>query len=142
MHIQKHEPPHSFRMTVVIAVVLSTMLVTFTSLIGREAINLKGAIMEPEFKELTVVALLEPYVKEGVLPPIKAVNILPFRGNKNHPSHVAFYVTTEDGESYFVEAAWNFSSGWQVIGEIHPLKNDESENMSFTEGGVAGPVQP
>ncbi len=123
MHIQKNDPSHSFRMTVTIAVVLSSMLVTFASLVGRETINLKGSLQEKEFGKVTALAVLLPSVDSL---PVENVYILPRR---NDDTRAAFYFKSGQ-EWFFATAVRDNENGWHLAGGIQPLRSDDIQNIT------------
>lgn len=83
----------NYRANVVMAVVLSAMVVTVASLLGRGVIQIKGALVTDEPTELTVALLLEPY---NLTP--RDVHELPKREDKNFH----YSVETGSGAFYFV----------------------------------------
>jgi hypothetical protein len=51
---------------VLIAVILSAMVVMFAAILGRGALNLKGALLVDEPTDVTVIAVIEPKLSDGV----------------------------------------------------------------------------
>jgi hypothetical protein len=86
----------NYRLTVCIAIVLSGMVVTLASLLGRGALQIHGALAVEKPTELTVAILIEKYK----LYPLD-VTELPKRDNLEH----RYVVKTTDDETYMVRIA-------------------------------------
>lgn len=56
----------SYRVSVVIAIVLSSMVVVLTALLGRGTLNLNGALLLDEPSDVTVIAVFEPILTDDV----------------------------------------------------------------------------
>ncbi len=55
-----------YRISLMVAVVLSAMAVTLAAIIGRGTLNLNGALIGKESRDTTVLALFEPKLEKNV----------------------------------------------------------------------------
>ncbi len=83
----------NYRMNVLVAVILSGVVVTAASLLGRGVLQIKGALLTDKPTDLTVAILLEPY---DLVP--RDVYELPKREDKNFH----YSVETQSGAIYFL----------------------------------------
>lgn len=95
-----------YKLSVVIAVVLSAMVVTLTALLGRGALNLKGALLLDEPSDVTVIATVEPKLSEDV--GIRNIDFLrkENRGEDEKPFY-AYQVKTSDEKYYLVKIGFD-----------------------------------
>ncbi len=107
----------SFRMTVLIAVILSALLVAFVSILGRSAVQLQGALVADAPDELTV-AVLSYEATPSVDLDRTTIVLLPKRGEEYDA-----YGQDKSGRYYFIrirEINANSQRRWQLAG-IEPL---------------------
>lgn len=103
--------------SVIIAVVLSGLLVTVAALVGRGAINIKGALLEADPTDVTVIAAVEPKLDSGVT--IQGIEFL----RKEDVSAVistkpyyAYLVKTSDNVQHLVRLAWDTETkAWTLL---------------------------
>lgn len=112
----------SYRLSVIIGLVLSGMVVTLASLIGRGSINLKSALIKDEPTDVTVIAIVEPKLTDGTK--ITGINFLrkESQGENAKPLY-DYYVTTSEDTPYFVRLRFDASSNqWQLLTfeTLHP----------------------
>lgn len=102
----------NYRLTVCIAIVLSGMVVTLASLLGRGAIQIKGALTVEEPTPLTVAVLVEKF---NVYP--SDIIELPKRSDKEH----RYSVKATTGEMYFVRIAPD-GPPWHLVTKPEKLR--------------------
>jgi hypothetical protein len=101
----------NFRSTVLIAIVLSGMVVTIASFLGRGAMAISGALLTEKPTELTVTMLLEPL---HITP--EEIYELPERNDKTH----RYSVLATDHETYFMSIAPD-RPPWKLARKPQPL---------------------
>ncbi len=118
-HIKHHM---NYRLSVIIGVVLSAMVVTLASLIGRGAINLKGSLIKDEPTDVTVIATVEPRLTDGTK--ITGINFLRKEPQEENMKPLYdYYVTTSEGTPYFVRLRFDTTTNqWQLLTfeTLHP----------------------
>lgn len=109
-----------YRMSVVIAIVLSCMVVTLAALLGRGTLNLKGALLVDQPTDVTVIALVEPRLDEGVT--IRGIDFLrkEKRDVDSHESY-AYHVSTSDGGDYLVRLGHDISKNQWTLTQFEYL---------------------
>jgi hypothetical protein len=95
-----------YRLSVLIAVILSAMVVMFAAILGRGALNLKGALLVDEPTDVTVIAVVEPKLSDGVA--ISGIDFLrkEKRGENEKPFY-AYQVKTSDEAYYLVKIGYD-----------------------------------
>lgn len=103
-----------YKLSVVIAVVLSCMVVTLAALLGRGTLNLKGSLLLDVPTDVTVIALVEPKLEDSTK--ISEIDFLrkEKREGDEHESY-AYHVRTSDESDYLVRLGFDInSSGWTL----------------------------
>ena len=122
MHFEKitHQ---NYRMSVMLAIVLSGMVVTLAALLGSGTLRLKAALALDEPTDLTVIALFEDNLPEGVK--IQTIDFLrkepEYYGGK--PSY-AYHVATSDLSDYFLRLVFNRDTGSWELTHLEPLRGE------------------
>jgi hypothetical protein len=95
-----------YKLSVMIAVVLSAMVVTLTAMLGRGALNLKGSLLLDEPTDVTVIAAVEPRLEEDTS--ISDIDFLrkETRGENEKPFY-AYQVKTSDEEYHLVKIGYD-----------------------------------
>lgn len=95
-----------YKLSVFIAVVLSAMVVTLTALLGRGALNLKGALLLDEPSDVTVIAAVEPKLTEDIS--IRDIDFLrkEKRGENEKPFY-SYQVKTSDEKYHLVKLGYD-----------------------------------
>jgi hypothetical protein len=104
-----------YRTSVIIAIVLSCMVVTLASLLGRGTLNLRGALLLEEPSDVTVIAAVEPKLSENIA--ISSIDFLrkEKRGENEKPFY-AYQVRTSDGIHYLVRLGFDDDAGmWSLL---------------------------
>lgn len=116
-----------YRMSVIVAVVLSAMVVTFAALLGRGTLNLKGALALDEPTDVTVIALVEPKLMENVK--ISEINFLrkEKRDGDDRPSY-AYQVQTSDSNNYLVRIGFDITSATWTLTQFEYLHGSAPES--------------
>ncbi len=119
-----------YKLSVLIAIILSMMVVTLAAMLGRGTLNLKSALLLDKPSYITVIAALEPKLPEHVS--ISAIDFLRMekRGEKDKP-YYAYQVKTSDNEYHLVK-----------IGYDEDLKQWTLMNYEFLHVDPVNPVQP
>ncbi len=123
MDIQ-HFTHQGYRVSVWVAVVLSALIVTLTALIGRGTLNLKGALVLAEPRDITVIALMEPKLEDDVT--ITSIELLRTQERtelKERPRY-DYKVETSDGQHYLVILGFNAVKNEWTIVESDTLRAD------------------
>lgn len=109
-----------YRMSVVIAIILSCMVVTLAALLGRGTLNLNGALLVDQPTDVTVIALVEPKLEEGVT--IREINFLrkEKREVDSHESY-AYHVSTSDSGDYLVRLGHDISKNQWTLTQFEYL---------------------
>lgn len=121
-----------YKHSVAIALVLSAMVVTLTALLGRGALNLKGALLEDNDgkpSDVAVIVLLEQTLADGVV----ISEIIPLREEKrgkNERPYYAYQVKTSDEEYRLVKLGFNSEEKkWTLVTNeslhVDPVTPDE-----------------
>jgi hypothetical protein len=97
----EHISRQSYRLSVVVAIVLSAIVVTFAAVVGRGTLNLKGALMLDEPTDVTVIALVEPRLATGAK--ITGINFLRKEDEVNGRATFAYHVTISNEDNLFVK---------------------------------------
>ena len=117
-----------YRMSAIIAIVLSCMVVTFAALLGRGTLNLKGALALDAPTDVTVIALVEPKLEGSVK--ISAINFL--RKEKHEADAretYAYHVRTSEGSNYLVRIGFDITRAEWTLTQFERLHGE-------TEAGV------
>lgn len=114
----------SHRLSLVIALVLSAMIVTLASLIGRGTLNLKSSLFLDVPTPVTVIALTEPKLSEGIH--ITDVRFLreeeaTVSGEK---SSYTYHVLTSDRSDYFARLVFDTESAKWTLEQFEKLHGE------------------
>lgn len=102
----EHITHSGYRLSVIIALILSGLVVTVAAVLGRGALNLRGSLLLDEPSDVTVIALVEPKLAEDIA--ISEINFL-----RKEPAKAAerpeysYHVRTSDGENYLVRLGFD-----------------------------------
>lgn len=112
-----------YKHSVVIAIVLSAMVVTLTAMLGRGALNLKGALLLDEPSDVTVIAAVEPRLDSDIS--IKGIDFLrkEKRGEDEKPFY-AYQVQTSDEEYHLVKLGFDTEEKMWVLVTYESLHAD------------------
>lgn len=112
-----------YKLSVVVALVLSSMIVTLTAFLGRGALNLKGSVLLEEPTDVTVIATVEPRLPENV--GIRDIDFLrkEKRGETEKP-YYAYQVKTSDNEYHLVKIGYDESMKQWVLMNYETLHSD------------------
>lgn len=112
-----------YKLSVVVAVVLSSMIVTLTAFLGRGALNLKGALLLDEPTDVTVIATVEPTLPDDIS--IRDIDFLrkEKRGEEEKP-YYAYQVRTSDNEYHLVKIGYDESAHQWVLMNYESLHSD------------------
>ncbi len=104
----------NYRMSVIIAIVLSCMVVTLAATLGRGTLNLKGALLLDEPTDVTVIAAVEPTLEEGVK--ISSILFLRTQKTEQEKPYYDYQVGTSDNMQYLVRLSFDTEAGrWSVL---------------------------
>jgi hypothetical protein len=117
-----------YRTSVMIAVVLSCMLVTFASLLGRGTLNLKGALLQEEHSEVTIIAAVEPKLADGVT--IRKISFLRKRENTTLKPYYDYLVSTSDARQYLVSIHYDDEAQMWTLLHFEHLHGDTTTESS------------
>lgn len=114
-----------YRMSVIIAIVLSCMVVTFAALLGRGTLNLNGALLLDEPTDVTVIALVEPKLDTDVK--IGEIDFLrkEKRDSDTHQTY-AYRVHTSDASDYLVRLGFDISTKRWTLTQFERLHAESS----------------
>ncbi len=128
----EHITHRGYRPSLVIALVLSAMVVTLASLIGRGTLNLKGSLLLSVPTDVTVIALTEPELGEEIH--ISEIKLLrkeeTGRGQK---AAYAYHVRTTDDSDYFARLLFDTASAQWTLERFEKLYGSDSVTPSETE---------
>lgn len=110
----EHFKHRHYRPSLIVSLFLSLLIVGLASMLGRSTLKLTGAILLDEPKEITVIALVEPKLADGV----HISEVIQLRkedaqiGQK--PSYT-YHVRTSDESDYFTRIVFDASaSAWTL----------------------------
>ena len=120
-----------YKLSVLIAIVLSMMVVTFAAVLGRGALNLKGALLLGEPTPVTVIAAMASRLEEQNIS-ISGIEFLrkEKRGETEKP-YYAYQVKTSDEKFTLVKLGFDEEERkWVIVTyeSLHadPVMTDES----------------
>jgi len=115
-----------YRISVVTAIVLSCMVVTLASLLGRSALNLRGSLVLDEPTDVTVIALVEPQLDEDTS--ITSINFLRKEDvTASEKPFYAYHVLLSDGENYLVRIGFDAEEERWVLMNYEHLRTVSTE---------------
>lgn len=118
-HIKQH---WNYKLSVKVGLVLSAMVVTLASLIGRGALNLKSSLLGNEPTDVTVIATVEPKLEDRIK--ITEINFLRKEPQEDGEKPLYdYYVETSGGQPYFVRLRFDTTVGeWTLLTfeTLHP----------------------
>jgi hypothetical protein len=112
-----------YKVSVLTAVVLSALVVTLAALLGRGALNLKGALILDEPTDVTVIATVEPKLDKEI--GIRGIDFLrkEQRGENEKP-YYAYQVKTSDEEYHLVKIGYDSEEKKWVLVTFESLHAD------------------
>ncbi len=114
-----------YRQSVVIAVILSGLVVTIAAILGRGALNLRGALVLDEPTDVTVIALVGPKLAKEVV--ITEINFLRKEEAKvSEPRMYSYHVKTSDNANYLVRISFSEESKKWVLIKYESLRASSS----------------
>ena len=120
----EHLMHRSHRLSLVIALVLSAMIVTLASLIGRGTLNLRGSLFLDVPTPVTVIALTEPKLEES----IHITNIQFLREEQatvnGEKSNYTYHVRTSDQSDYFARLVFDTPSAKWTLERFEKLHGE------------------
>ncbi len=113
-----------YKLSVVIAIVLSLMVVTLAAVLGRGALNLKGSLLLDEPTDVTVIAAMAPKLEEQNIG-IRGIDFLrrEKRGENEKP-YFAYQVKTSDDAYHLVKLGFDEEERKWVIVTYESLRAD------------------
>lgn len=115
-----------YRVSVVTAIVLSCMVVTLASLLGRSALNLRGALVLDEPTDVTIIALVEPRLEEDTS--IAGINFLRKEDvTASSKPFYAYHVVLSDGENYLVRIGFDAEDERWILMHYEHLRTAATE---------------
>ena len=115
-----------YRISVVTAIVLSCMVVTLASLLGRSALNLRGSLVLDEPTDVTVIAQVEPQLDEDTS--ITSINFLRKEDvTASEKPFYAYHVLLSDGENYLVRIGFDAEEERWVLMNYEHLRTVSTE---------------
>ena len=97
----------NYTFSVMIAIVLSVMLVVVASLVGRSALNFRGALDLHDPTDVTVIAAVEPRLQEHTsITSIEFLRKEVVAPEVNEKPYYAYLVKTSDSTEHLVRIAW------------------------------------
>lgn len=103
-----------YRTSVIVAVILSCMLVTFVALLGRGTLNLKGALVVDEPTPVTVIATVEGLLDKGVT--IRNIIFLRKEESNSTKPYYDYQVSTSDKKQYLARMSFDDDAHiWTVL---------------------------
>lgn len=121
-----------YKVSVVVAIVLSGLLVTFAALIGRGTLNLAGSLVLPEATPLTVIALMQEKLKSGVtIDNVELLRIEKEESETGKPDST-YLVKTSDDAQYFIRISWE--EGKWSLRNYEPLHGNSVTGDADTVG--------
>lgn len=94
-----------YRTSVIVAVILSCMIVTFAALLGRGTLNLKGALLVDEPTPVTVIATVEGVLNEGIT--IRNIIFLRKQDSTSTKPYYDYQVSTSDKKQYLARISFD-----------------------------------
>ena len=126
----EHITHRGYRTSLIVAIVLSGMVVTLASLIGRGTLNLSGALLLSEPRDTTVIALVESKLETGVQ--ISDIRFL----RKENPDIVGekatytYHVITSDGGDYFARLLFSRETAQWTLERFEKLHGSDDSGTS------------
>ena len=109
----EHISRQSYRLSVLVAIVLSAIVVTFAAVVGRGTLNLKGALMLDEPTDVTVIALVEPRLATGTK--ITGIDFLRKEDEVNDRPTFAYHIAISNEDNLFVKIYFDvLVSEWRI----------------------------
>ena len=96
-----------YRLSLVLAIALSLMVVILASLLARGRLNVRGALLLEEPREITVIALLEPKLTDGTT--IDFVDFLRKESpvTSEEKAVYSYHVKTSDESDYLLQLRYD-----------------------------------
>ena len=121
----EHFTHRGYKMSLVVAIVLSGLVVTLASLVGRGTLNLRGALLLTEPHDTTVIALVEPKLTGNV----KISNITFLRKEDVSPAGekptYTYHVETSDGGDWFARLLFDKNSAQWTLERFEKLHGSD-----------------
>ncbi len=121
----EHALHGNHKLALVVALVLSAMVVTVAALIGRGTLNLKGSLFLDTPTPVTVIALTEPRLAEGVhISNVKPLREEPAEKRGEKPQYT-YHVQTTDESDYFARLTFDAASARWTLERFEKLHGAE-----------------
>lgn len=121
----EHALHGNHKLALVVALVLSAMVVTVASLIGRGTLNLKGSLFLDIPTPVTVIALTEPRLAEGIhISNVKQLREEPPQEKGQKPQYT-YHVQTTDKSDYFARLKFDTDSSRWTLERFEKLHGAE-----------------
>src|SRR6185295_17646546 len=125
----EHLTHTTYKLSVVIAIVLSGMLVTLAALLGRGTLNLSGSLYLDEPSDVTVIALVEPKLATDV--GIRGIDFLRKENrDDNQKPFYAYEVKTSDEKFYLVKIGFDTEAKQWVLQQMTSLHADSANGTN------------
>lgn len=109
----EHMTHTGYRTSILIAVILSCLIVVLSAALGRGTLNLKGSLLLDEPTDVTVIAVVEPRLDDGVT--ISDIVFLRKQDAGAEKPTYDYQVETSDGGIYLVRLSQDPSiTGWSL----------------------------
>ncbi len=121
----EHAMHGNHKLALIVGLVLSAMIVTVASLIGRGTLNLKGSLFLDTPTPVTVIALTEPKLQEGIhISDVKLLREEPAT-EKNAKPQYTYHVRTTDESDYFARLKFDTVSARWTLERFEKLHGTE-----------------
>lgn len=121
----EHAMHGNHKLALIVGLVLSAMIVTLASLIGRGTLNLKGSLFLDTPTPLTVITLTEPKLAEGIhISNVKPLREEPALQRSEKPQYT-YHVRTTDESDYFARLIFDAESARWTLERFEKLHGTE-----------------
>ena len=116
----EHIKHRHFKPSLAVALAISMMVVIGAALLGRGTLNLKGAVLLSEPRDVTVIALVEPKLEKGI-----HISGITFLRKEDAPAGekplYAYHVKTSDESDYFARLKFDTQSAEWTLERFEKL---------------------
>lgn len=116
----EHFKHRHFKPSLIVALILSIIVVIGAALLGRSTLNIKGALLLSEPRDITVIVLVEPKLPED----IHITSITFLRKEDTSPgekSEYTYHVQTSDESDYFARLKFDTASAQWTLARFEKL---------------------
>jgi hypothetical protein len=114
-----------YRLSILVAMVLSAVAVTLAALIGRGTLNLRGSLILEEPTDITVIALMETTLPENIK--VAQIDFLREEAEVGGKPTYAYHVGTSDLGNYFVRLYFDREIGRWAVAHAERLRETPAE---------------